>query len=1753
MNKTICICIAFIFSFQLYSQYPLKVGNDNAFGDHLPYDNRYDYNWCTALYPQNKINAHGSIVKLYYLLSIWETAGFTAHNQKVYMAHTADVEFTDAGYPNPAAMTLVYQCDISYMNYFNHNTYTEINLTTPFEYNNSDNLVIHIENHHGSKIYVYHDNMGIYSETYSRNMCKFNAQDGSFPATNGTLITRLPIAYLGFGSGLDVGVNTFNEGVNELLPGIHDISFNFRNYMGDTINSCAIHAELNGVPLAPINWSGVLYTGQESDTMKLLTNYDFAPGTYQFKVWTANPNGGTDENNTNDTIVSTIAVADFIEIADESYTGNNVFEIPYRSGSLQGWSGVIVNKDSIKAGRKICGIAFQVVSNGYERVNQSIFFDHTDNDYFQDLSMPDETGMTKMFSGNIDYTGTEWRKIAFDSLFDFNDADNLMIYYTNKSRAYNTPLTEFKASSYGANVGVYNYTTSGNEFPTGNGTLSQRIPNIRLYILIPDDAGISSLDAPATYFNTDANDIKVTLKNYGTENLESVNFFYQIDEGDVHSYSWSGSLSCYETEKDIVIGSGNFTYGPHTLKVWTDSPNGLNDYKNENDTLVKNIYATNPLCGNYVVGNAPSDFTTLRAAVDSLNSCGIACDVVFDVKPGTYPSQYIINEINDAGQNSTVTIRSQSGSSADVVITSDSTDFVLYLNGADNIHLEHLTIKSDSAPVLMKLGNGASNNRFYANVFNGAENTTYAVYSPQEASSNDDANSIEDNLFTGGSYAIDLNSDGSAYETDNMIISNIFQGQTTESIRLSRQNGYVISGNQIFGTTYISSCQRGLFEKNRIAVDNMFQEPLVFLGNNDTTLVLNNFIKSDNVNSGAVRLSGSNIAFLHNTVVCSKNWDGLGVLNIYNDHVSIYNNIIASKSYGSAIYVSQFASDIYMDYNCLYNTEGNPVGVWNNTLCMSLDEWQAESGLDAGSISLLPVFASDTDFHTNTMALDGAGIPLSRVQDDIDGEQRDPANPDIGADEFTSTCKGMLKGTYTIGVTGDFSTFGEAVTALLECGISGSVTFNAQPGTYSEQIIIRDAIPHYTKGDTILFQSQTADSTSVVLTWQADSLNNYTVKIDGADRIIFKQLTIQSAGSQYGRVLEIGNGSCNNLIENCIIHGIATGNDNSSQALIYFTESTSCRDTSNTIRGNRLINGSYGITLNGNQTRQSTFNHIASNSFINQASYGIYADHQMNLIIEKNRFENDYETDVEFYGILNVYSDSAKIVKNVFDLQRNSRINAVSLHNYQNDNLIANNFISVNSGTSAYGIINAGHNTKIYYNSIYIHGKSGSVAADLTYSTKNADVRNNIFANNAGGLALRCYYDGTQISQSENNNLFSNGPHIAHWLGTDLKDLPEWQAATGFDNQSVSSYPNFVSDSDLHTSNVLLNNAASLLPEIADDIDGEPRDAVTPDIGADEFTGEPVFSLGDDVTVCLYSEHKIDAGTGFDTYLWSTGETTSYILVDSTGTGSGFKTYSVAVTLAAVEFSDSVTITFANPVAAPVTDYCFNENADSIKLTAGEGLSYLWSTGERTQSVYISSGSWYGVTVTDVNGCKDEGSIHIHHNFCVADMGMPVETVISENESLVLQANQCSENYGAYDYIWSTGETTFNITLRGSELGTGTHQVVVNVINKVVNNCQSSDTCVIVVGSGSYLNEISDGTIMIYPSPAEEVIFVEFEPAAINKKKKVSVLNTEGMKLIEGYTDDNQMRISLKGLQPGLYLILVKYDNVTRYSRFIIQ
>lgn len=178
-------------------------------------------------------------------------------------------------------------------------------------------------------------------------------------------------------------------------------------------------------------------------------------------------------------------------------------------------------------------------------------------------------------------------------------------------------------------------------------------------------------------------------------------------------------------------------------------------------------------------------------------------------------------------------------------------------------------------------------------------------------------------------------------------------------------------------------------------------------------------------------------------------------------------------------------------------------------------------------------------------------------------------------------------------------------------------------------------------------------------------------------------------------------------------------------------------------------------------------------------------------------------------------------------------------------------------------------------------------------------------------------------------------------------------------------------------------------------------DVITSTVQYSKYSYSTNFSalyLGTDKKFCPGDSTLIDAGWGRDSYLWSTGDTTSSIWVRTPGTYWVYTTESGNCSL-----SDTVKVSYYyfTPVnLGPDRQIC---TGDSVLLDAGPGRAwYEWSTGDTTQTMWVKNIGTYWVKVPDVH-CTVYDTITISTTPPPVVMNFPLEKSICSGQSTDIQ------------------------------------------------------------------------------------------------------------------------------------------------------
>ncbi len=547
------------------------------------------------------------------------------------------------------------------------------------------------------------------------------------------------------------------------------------------------------------------------------------------------------------------------------------------------------------------------------------------------------------------------------------------------------------------------------------------------YMLVTDDAGIFAMTEPVTACPGDTTDIKVELKNFGTDTLFSATIKWTMNGVMQDSAVYNDTL-LPGASADVLLATYVFAAGvPHDMVFWSENPNGIADLQTTNDTLAVLGFKTALPAGTYTIGSSTSaDYATFVAAIADLNQFGICGPVVFNVETGTYNESVVIDEVLGASSVNTITFQSATGNNTDVTLSATS-GVILKLDGADYITIKDMTISGAGATSAIEIANGANYNTIQGNILSLTGSNTSSTYRVvYDYNSINEFNSYIDNTVSGGYYGMYFYGGGTtSLQKGTHVEGNDISGFYIYGMFVYYQDSAQVIGNYIhdgtnsycYGIYTYYNFNGFSFSKNRIILDNSsycyalrvyYGNYYLYMPTNAAPgLVSNNFIS---VSAGTGTIYGiyayysNNVKYYHNSVHISAGGTSSRCLYQYNTPSNtygqtFYNNTFSNTGGGYAAYYSSTTYINDVDYNNYYTT-GSYLAYWNGNRA-DLSALQSASSKDANSVSVDPQFVSDTDLHTNNISLWGAGMPLSTiVPDDIDDEPRDTVAPCIGADEF---------------------------------------------------------------------------------------------------------------------------------------------------------------------------------------------------------------------------------------------------------------------------------------------------------------------------------------------------------------------------------------------------------------------------------------------------------------------------------------------------------------------------------------------------------------------------------------------------------------------------------------------------------------------------------------------------------------------------------------------------------------------------------
>lgn len=789
-----------------------------------------------------------------------------------------------------------------------------------------------------------------------------------------------------------------------------------------------------------------------------------------------------------------------------------------------------------------------------------------------------------------------------------------------------------------------------------------------------------------------------------------------------------------------------------------------------------------------------------------------------------------------------------------------------------------------------------------------------------------------------------------------------------------------------------------------------------------------------------------------------------------------------------------------------------------------------------------------------------------------------------------------LNGTYTVGAGGTFSTLTSAAKAYNSSCLNGPVTFVLTNTLYlAGEIYPVTFINHPSASSTnsLLVIPGSGKAVTVMGTLGNDSA---LIRFYDARYITWDGLNIGGSSITLMNTNGGNYSTCSNIWLRNTNYGWAPGNKYLTFRNMNFsstaTNSLSCgifatgynyynqgiRDSYITIEKNNFTALGIGISATGysistpfyfdNWTITSNQFGPLSSSTLNLGS-GISLANCVNVSVNSNTFSNLYNSNnynapyaINLGNGVHNCTLSANYIRSV----KTQSYNTVGIN--INTQVAASNILLQNNMISEIGLTQLTQNANIYglylvstggvklYNNTFALTQGAAFASYNYYidayaayidNCFNLDLRNNIFYNNienvlhtsSDSYGLYSVPTTSAYTNIDYNNYYAPGYHgYPGYISGNRTTLAAIKAGFGQNLSSQNLPVVFTSSTDVHLdqsalSNYALQDLGSTLPGLITDIDGQVRNPLTPDMGADEWnsTATCTTAAGGTISPASYticgdqplSIQTSSASGGINAtmqWLVSNSPTGTYTNV-SGGAGASSTSYSSSLlpggtyyyrfdagcpTLSLTSSSNIASVTV---VAPPVLSVSVSQSVvcagTSVTLSASGASSYSWNTGSTSSSIIVtpSVSTTYSVYYGSAPCAFSMSPAQI-----IYAQASPTLNIASTATSICAGSQVTLTASGAITYTWDNGSNSTSITVSPTVTSTYTlngsnsiacnaslsRSIVVNALPSLSVTgsstlCSGQTTTLLASGASSYTWSTGTVASSIIVSPATNTVY----------------------------------------------------------------
>jgi|694.fasta_scaffold75816_2 hypothetical protein len=310
--------------------------------------------------------------------------------------------------------------------------------------------------------------------------------------------------------------------------------------------------------------------------------------------------------------------------------------------------------------------------------------------------------------------------------------------------------------------------------------------------------------------------------------------------------------------------------------------------------------------------------------------------------------------------------------------------------------------------------------------------------------------------------------------------------------------------------------------------------------------------------------------------------------------------------------------------------------------------------------------------------------------------------------------------------------------------------------------------------------------------------------------------------------------------------------------------------------------------------------------------------------------------------------------------------------------------------------------------------------------------------------------------------------------------------------------------------------------------DESPRAMVTVTVNA--LPATPTISASGSTTFCTGGSVVLSSSSTTGN-LWSNGSIASTITVSNSGSFSVTVTDANSCSATSTSINVNVSSAPIPTITATSTTAC---SGDTVILSSSTADSYVWSTGQTTQSIALTASS-ANITVTTVNANACNG-VGMSQPTSVTFTATPTAAGSFTTSGNVATFTNTSTGAGSYSWDFGDFSNSSASAPTHAYAANGAYTVTLTAIN---GNCTSTTTFTVNISVA--LDELQGITLNLYPNPANQEVNIALNGAAL---ESVVVIDQFGRTV----KVSNVSKINVSDLATGVYQVILYTDkgNITR-------